>query len=271
MRAPAQPVTIERNFHHLDRALKSPLGDITIVIPTLNALQHLPGCLDSIREHVGPLLGNGVEVMVRDAGSSDGTQDYLSGQEMPGLRSTSQPDKGIYDAMNIAVAEADSAWVFFLGADDRLLPGFSQALAQLDDGDAVHYGDVVQTSDGCRYDGRFYPLKLVYRNICHQAMFFPTALLRSSPYDIRYRTHADWAKNIELMARCSFRYLDIPVAQYSDRSGVSGTLEDAAFAAEKASLFRRHHGQLLALCSLTAPLPTALYHWLGGGPGHKGA
>ena len=271
MRAPAQPVTIASNFRQPGHALNSPPGDITIVIPTLNALEHLPGCIDSIREQVGPLLGNGVEVMVRDAGSSDGTRDYLEGMELPGISSISQPDKGIYDAMNAAVAEAGSAWVFFLGADDRLLPGFGQAMARLDDGDAVYYGDVVLTSNGRRYDGRFSALKLVYRNICHQAMFFPTALLRSSPFDIRFRTHADWAKNIELMSSCSFRYLDIAVAQYCHRSGASGTLEDAAFAAEKASLFRRHHGQLLALCSLTAPLPTALYHWLGGGPGHKGA
>ncbi len=233
-------------------------------------MEHLPGCLDSIQEQVGPLLGNGVGVMVRDAGSKDGTRDYLAALEMPGLRSVSLPDKGIYDAMNTAVAEADSAWVFFLGADDRLLPGFAQALARLDDGDAVYYGDVVLTSNGQRYDGRFSALKLVYRNICHQAMFFPTALLRSSPFDIRYRTHADWAKNIELIASCSFHYLDIAVAQYCHRSGASGTLEDTAFATDKTSLFRRHHGQLLALCSLTAPLPTALYHWLGGRPGRKG-
>lgn len=264
MRAPAQQVTIVGTFRHPDRTLNSTPGDITIVIPTWNALQHLPGCLDSIREQVGPSLGKGVQVLVRDADSSDGTRDYLSALEMPGLRSVSQADKGIYDAMNTAVAEADSAWVFFLGADDRLLPGFGEALTRLEHDDTVYYGDVVLTSDGRRYDGRFSALKLVYRNICHQAMFFPTKLLRSSPYDIRYRTHADWAKNIELMATCSFCYLDLPVAQFCHRSGVSGTVEDVAFAEDKAALFRRHHGVLLALCSLTAPLPTALYHWVVG-------
>lgn len=244
--------------------MKPPPGDITVIIPAFNALQYLPGCVDSIREHVGSLLGKSVNVMIRDAGSTDGSQEYLANLEVPGFSSISRPDKGIYDAMNAAVAEADSDWVFFLGADDRLLPGFAEALGRLDDRDTVYYGDVVLTSDGRRYDGRFSPLKLVYRNICHQAMFFPTALLRDSPYDIRYRTHADWAKNIELMASREFRYLALSIASFRDRSGASGTIEDRAFGEDKAALFRRHHGLLHMLCSLTAPLPTAVYHWMRG-------
>ncbi len=263
------PVTIGNPAQDPDHALNPPPGDITIIIPTRNALRYLPGCVESIRQQLGSLLGQGVHVMVRDAGSSDGSQEYLAELDLPGLSSKSQPDKGIYDAMNTAVAEAGSDWVFFLGADDRLLPGFAEALARLEDRNAVYYGDVVLTSNGRRYDGRFSPLKLVYRNICHQAMFFPAALLRSSPFDVRYRTHADWAKNIELMASHEFRYLDLPIARYRDRSGASGTLEDSAFAADKATLVRRHHGLLLSLCSLTAPLPTTLYHWLSGRARHQ--
>ena len=244
--------------------LGKPNANINIIIPTFNVRDDLPGCIQSIRDSLGTLLGEQVFVTIQDGQSTDGTVSYLQQLDAPGISYRCEKDSGIYDAMNRAVASSDCRWVYFLGADDRLMDGFANAIPRLTDQNAVYYGDVRLVSSGARYDGSFNRVKLVYRNICHQAMFFPTAILKRSPFNPDYVTHADWAKNIELMADHEYIYLDECIATFRDREGSSGNIFDRKFARDKASLFRKHHGIPLMILSKTALLPTKLYHLATG-------
>ncbi len=69
---------------------------VSIVIATYNAMVHLPECLASI-ERLGR---NDMEIVIVDGGSTDGTVDHVQSKGWPHLRWISEPDKGIYDALN---------------------------------------------------------------------------------------------------------------------------------------------------------------------------
>lgn len=78
-------------------------------------------------------LGDAIhEYVVIDGASDDGTLEILAGMRdgFGGrLRVLSEPDEGIYDAMNKGIAAAEGEWIVFLGADDLLLPGALQLAA----------------------------------------------------------------------------------------------------------------------------------------------
>lgn len=134
--------------------------------------------------------------VVIDGASTDGTVQYL--QEVGYFVNTwvSEPDSGIYDAMNKGIDHCPSdAWVLFLNAGDR----FAQSdvllrLGNLLDGAVdIVFGDVAVRSDSDR--------PRVYRAQhdatgkmpgCHQAMLVRSELLRQLRFDVSYKVGADF-------------------------------------------------------------------------------
>ena len=232
---------------------------ITIVIPTYNAMDVLPECVASIVDVAGELLGNSVFVKIQDGMSQDEILDYIGKLSNAGISISQEADDGIYDAMNKAAAGVGTNWVYFLGADDRLLPGFNTAISELGSPDSIYYGDVVYSSDLEKYGGRFSSWKLIYRNICHQAIFYPVRIIKENPFQIEFPIKADWVANIRLMSRYNYIYLEQAIAVFNNTDGTSANDVDTTFDAEKNGLIRINFGFVHYLLSLTAPLVTALY------------
>jgi len=178
------------------------------------------------------------EYLVIDGASTDGTRERLaSGLGDPRGRSVSEPDRGIYDAMNKGIALARGRYLLFLGAGDRLLPGVLGRVSGLlprDDSSLV-YGDVIW--EGRVYDGEFDRIRLCDRNICHQAIFYGRDVFKLvGGYDLRYPLLADWALNIRCFGspRVACRYVPVTVAKY-EAGGASDT-RDLAFEADWKSI-----------------------------------
>jgi glycosyltransferase involved in cell wall biosynthesis len=91
---------------------------LTVVTPCLNAAATIEEALESVRSQA---LGEDVEHVVVDGGSTDGTVELL--REAPGVRWISEPDRGLSDAMNKGVAMASGEYIGWLNADDFYLPG----------------------------------------------------------------------------------------------------------------------------------------------------
>lgn len=89
---------------------------IAVIIAVYNGAKTLERTLDSLAEQTRPAD----QVIVMDGGSRDGTQALLARREDVATHWRSEPDKGIYDAWNKALAATDADWVMFLGADDHL-------------------------------------------------------------------------------------------------------------------------------------------------------
>ncbi len=87
---------------------------LSIIIPCLNQIELLKDCLKSISEQ----SFDSYEIIVIDGNSSDGTKMFLK-VVSDSIRALSEPDKGIYDAMNKGIKLAHGQWLYFMGVDDR--------------------------------------------------------------------------------------------------------------------------------------------------------
>lgn len=180
---------------------------ITYVTITYNAANVLQRTLDSVLQQDYPEITH----LIIDGASIDGTMemvnDYIerSNETDNGHRVqvTSEPDKGIYDAMNKGLRSLDGDYVCFLNAGDFLpAPDTVSRIAQQVDSQlpAVLYGDT-DIVDG---EGRFLhhrrlapPEKLTWKSfrqgmlVCHQAFYARTDFAIATPYNQKYRYSAD--------------------------------------------------------------------------------
>jgi glycosyltransferase involved in cell wall biosynthesis len=99
---------------------------VTVVTPTLNAIEYLDECLRSVARQTGPNVT--VEHIVVDGGSSDGTAEFARSHGATVLEGT---DSGLYDADNKGTAASSGELIGFLGADDLLLPGALETVVRV--------------------------------------------------------------------------------------------------------------------------------------------
>lgn len=155
--------------------------DLTVATVCRNALKFLPRCIASVHKLQGGELK--VEHLLIDGASTDGTREYLQEQAAQGLitRLISEPDKGLYDAMNKAIAQASGKVIVFINADDEIcaeaVPACCRPILQ---GDA----DYAVAGAVCVYQDREVPFSpclshtLWRQPYCHQSMYCSTQLLR---------------------------------------------------------------------------------------------
>ncbi len=119
----------------------------SIITVTRNHLSGLKATQSSLAQENTALF----EWIVIDGASTDGTADYLATTNAQWL---SEPDNGIYDAMNKGLARARGDYVLFLNAGDTLaLPRTLETLAEILKARPVKpdliYGDAFETTLPC--------------------------------------------------------------------------------------------------------------------------
>jgi len=131
-----------------------------------------------------------------DGGSTDGTTDIIKRYANWITSWVSEPDNGIYDAMNKGwVAAADDSFILFLGAGDRII-------SLPNDMDCYRNSDVVfgfvRMGENAFFKARAdFHLKL-YNSLHHQALLVNKSLHPDPPFNCRYRTYADFDFNQRL-------------------------------------------------------------------------
>ena len=204
-----------------------------------------------------------LDYVVVDGGSTDGSLDIIRRYESRIAHWRSEPDEGLYDAMNKAVRVAKGKWVLFLGADDLLTADLRDIASRLKDERTIYYGDAYMPRRQVLYDGRFSAYKIMFKNICQQAIFYPREVFATHSFDRRYRLWADHALNIALYGdkRFRFAYLDRQICIYNDSTGASSHTEDAVFKADRASLIKRHLSPFLYVLYLLRNSAARLKRW----------
>ena len=139
-----------------------------------------------------------LEYIIIDGGSRDGTLDIIKRYEEWIDYWVSEPDKGIYDAMNKGWAASHGDYVYYLGADDVLLslPISSITQARRDNIDLV-YGDV-RLSNGRYFKSRYGIELLVNNSLHHQGLFIKRSLFMNPPFRTDYRVFSDFDLNQRL-------------------------------------------------------------------------
>jgi putative colanic acid biosynthesis glycosyltransferase len=169
------------------------------------------------------------EWIVVDGGSADGTQELLenlNGENR--LRFISEPDNGIYDAMNKGITMARGRFALFLNSGDILHPDAAHFIRQLktQSDKVMVIGDaLLDFGAGYKIKRRAKPGWYIYHSLpaSHQAIFFPVSGLQAWRYDLQYKVSSDYA----LVARLyksgyAFKKISGLVSEFS-MGGVSTT------------------------------------------------
>ncbi len=174
------------------------------------------------------------EHIVIDGGSTDGSveiiKDYVNQYVMYDVSWISEPDKGIYDAMNKGVSKSSGEYLYFLNSGDTLAsPSVLADVAdKLNDTDLLigrvnktYRGRVVDQTDLLsEKDMSLYYMYL--HGINHQSAFIKRDLLTKNPYDTSVKMGADWKFFVQtiVLGGASTKFVDIMFANY-DLSGLS--------------------------------------------------
>lgn len=164
----------------------------SVITVVFNAVQDLEKTLLSVVAQDF----EGLEYIVIDGGSKDGTVDVIQRYEKHVTRWSSEPDRGIYDAMNKGVLRANGQFLNFMNAGDIFAD--KDVLRDIAEGldaerDMIVSGDTrISYGEGCR---RLLTACLRRHDMptCHQAMFINREVfLHHGLYDTRYRFCADF-------------------------------------------------------------------------------
>ena len=196
---------------------------ISVITPCLNSRRYIAAAIESVLEQG---CANSEHIVI-DGGSTDGTLDIL--RRYSHLRVVSEPDSGMYDALNKGLAMVNGQFVGFLNADDCYAPdAFASINALFDDesilavaGQACVFGGVVNDDQGIAL--RFDPMgsDLLFRstlgNPSINAWFFRKAVFgRLGNFDSTYQVAGD--REFMLRFACSgLRYLQQATLVYRYR------------------------------------------------------
>jgi glycosyltransferase involved in cell wall biosynthesis len=219
---------------------------LSIITANLNNRAGLERTLESVRKQQASAS---FEHVVVDGGSVDDSQDVIRRHAERLACWVSEPDRGIYHAMNKGVARARGEHLLFLNAGDCLADEhvLRTALADMPDADIV-YGAIRIVHDGKAGrvvtqppPERLCPSFWLKNTIQHSATFIRRALLLRHPYDEEYRIVADRKFFFEAFLE-GHSFARIPhLVTHFDMGGISN---DPAYAAlrreERERLFTRH-------------------------------
>ncbi len=193
----------------------------SIITVSYNEVKNIQRTLDSI----GRQTCHDYELIVVDGGSTDGTVDLIRQYEHNITWWCSEPDRGIYNAMNKGVSHAIGDYLIFMNSGDAFYN--NQVLAEvLNRGihaDVIE-GYVIRTDKKRRLRERYKDIyvQLFTDTLSHQGAFIKRELLVAHPYDERYKIVADWKLWLEtiILEGRSYAHVDTTIA-YVDMTGIS--------------------------------------------------
>jgi len=210
---------------------------ISIITVVLNGERFIDAYLQNVLSFLNPQI----ELVIVDGNSTDKTIETLQQHNDAIDYWCSEPDAGIYDAMNKAIKLAKGQWLYFMGIDDRLLDGFSETVTLLTDLRTIYYGNVISYGKLMArvYDAYF----LTKLNICHQAIFYPRAVFYKYQYNTRYLVYADYYLNLQCWhdIEFTFLYFNKLVATFPG-GGFSTYTRDLQFEHDRDWLFKTYLG-----------------------------
>jgi len=190
---------------------KAGLPVVSVIMVVYNSLSLIEKTIRSIAGQTYP----NIEFIVIDGGSSDGTVEIIRLYEKQISYWISEPDRGIYDAMNKGLAAASGDYVWFINAGDRIYA--DDILEKIFIGDKgpgkreyslIYYGDTMIVDSGYRKVGlrRLRPPEvLTWKSfkkgmlVCHQAIIVSRGI--AEPFDPQYQHSADFDWTVRVLKK----------------------------------------------------------------------
>jgi len=171
---------------------------ISIITIVYNDVKHLEGTILSVVNH----HYNNIEYVIIDGNSKDGTVDLLKKYSDQISFWSSEPDKGIYDAMNKGLRAATGDYVWFLNSGDKIYTEnlIAEIVSNLGESlpDIIYGETMIIAEDGAELGLRRLkaPEKLTWKSlkdgmlVCHQSILVSRKI--APEYQLKYRFSADY-------------------------------------------------------------------------------
>lgn len=240
----------------------------SIITVTWNAASVIIPTIESVRRQTS----SDFEMLIIDGASSDDTLSIVNRASIASLRVFSEPDKGLYDAMNKGIARARGRYLIFLNAGDAFADDAVLArLAQLAAGNpGVIYGQTQLVDAHRNVVGKRHltaPKRLTADSflngmvVCHQAFIVRRDL--APEYDLQYRLSADYDWCIRVLRKS-------PANAYAGSEPIISYLADGmttrhhrASLWERYRIMCRHYGTASATLRHIGFIPRYLKRRLG--------
>jgi glycosyltransferase involved in cell wall biosynthesis len=186
---------------------------ITIITVVYNGASSIEQTIHSVTNYQYPYIN----FVVIDGGSTDGTVEIIRKYESKLTYWISEPDGGIYDAMNKGWEKADiNSYILYLGSGDKLirLPD----MEKFKNADVI-YGNVML---GGKQFNSSVGFKLRLGNtIHHQALLVKKSIHPAPPFLLEYRVFADFDFNQRLYKSGISFIKDLSFSAYALEGGIS--------------------------------------------------
>ncbi|MGE0089283.1 MAG: glycosyltransferase family 2 protein [Bacteroidales bacterium] len=177
---------------------------ISIITVVFNSEKFIEATIKSILNQTF----KNVEYIIIDGNSKDKTVDIIKAYEDKISNWISEPDKGLYDAMNKGVLRAKGEYILFINSGDKLFNDTTlEDIFNLPEAD-VYYGDtlIINTEDKELGVRRLRPPeKLNFKSfrkgmlVCHQSFIAKKSLVPS--FDLKYKYASDYDWTIEILRK----------------------------------------------------------------------
>lgn len=221
---------------------------ISIVTVTFNCENVIEQTIKSIIDQTYPFI----EFIIIDGGSIDGTINIINRYKEQISNLISEPDKGIFDAMNKSLNYVSGDYTIFINAGDRFINKniicniFENKEYKAD----IIYGDIyIENKWGysLRKADPIYTKKpskrdLVFKSqgICHQAIFTRTTILKKIKFNIKYSLGADYDTTYKIFynGNSQLEYVGFPISIFDDRYGGKSHNQTIRVLKERCSMFK---------------------------------
>lgn len=195
-----------------------------------------------------------VEYIIVDGASKDSTLSIINRYKDRITKVISEPDKGLYDAMNKGMRQATGDYLCFLNAgdsfhEDNTLQQIVHTITEKELPDVL-YGETALVNNErhfLRMRRLSTPEVLTWKSfkqgmqVCHQAFFAKTSL--AEPYDLQYRFSADFDWCIRVMKKArTLHNTHLTIIDYLEE-GMT-TQNRKASLKERFHIMARHYGMI---------------------------
>lgn len=206
---------------------------VSIITVTYNAASSIEKTLLSVFKQ--SVFTEQIEYIIVDGGSTDGTLDIINRYRPQLAHIVSEPDHGIYDAMNKGARLASAPWILFMNADDELYDRQTIERLHLNQRVADHilYGDhIITNRNNAEQPAQAapfwqHPELIGGLGICHQSIYMPTLWMLEHPFCWQqYRYCADFESVYYWYTQGKrFDYIPRPLCKFEQGEGFSSKPE----------------------------------------------
>lgn len=212
---------------------------ITIVTINLNNKEGLKRTIESV---VNQTFFDKVEYVIIDGGSTDGSVDVIKEYDDNIAYWCSEPDGGIFPAMNKSIEHINGDYVLYLNSGDILNKNnvIERVYGELDKD--IVYGNEYKVNNKrilARFPDNLNENFFKKSALPHQSTFIRAELLKERGYSEKWKVLGDWSWLREriMVDKVSYKHLNFPISDY-DLNGFS-TINQKLFFAERDKYYKQ--------------------------------